>query len=62
MPASDTNEEVVSLNIINNTNTATMQQDTNEQVPRSWRSETAEMNENILQFIKQTNIQPNVDL
>lgn len=72
MPITDSNEEVVSLNIANTSikhdyqDTATQnlqaqRQETAEKAGQSIRSETAEMNENILQFIKQNNIQTTVD-
>ena len=76
MPITDSNEEVVSLNIANTSikhdyqDTGTVvnqqqaqkqQQDSTEKAANSIRSETAEMNENILQFIKQNNIQTTVD-
>ena len=38
------------------------QQDSNENEQKSFRSETAQMNENILQFIKQNNLHSNLDL
>ena len=67
MPMTDSNDEVVSLNIINNQNTQAqnashMQQDANEGERESFRSETAQLNNNILQFIKQNNLQSNADL